>query len=125
MIIGIGVDIVEIGRMHEVLERHGDRFVNRVFTPGERDYCNGHRDPAPGFAARFAAKEALFKAIGTGWSSGVSWRDVEVLRDGRGAPSLRLTGAAAERSTAAGARKAHLSLSHSCDSAVAIVVLEA
>jgi len=125
MIVGLGVDIVEIQRVREILARHSQRFKDRVFTPGEQAYCERHRDPAPSFAARFAAKEALFKALGTGWSAGVTWRNVEVVRGSSGAPGLKLTGAAATHGTALGTRQTHLSLSHSSDSAVAIVVLEA
>lgn len=125
MIVGLGIDIVEIRRMQEVLARHGSRFKNRVFSTDEQEYCQRHRDPSPSFAARFAAKEALFKAIGTGWSEGVTWQDVEVVRAASGAPGLRLGGAAAARALALGTQKTHLSLSHTNDSAVAIVVLEA
>jgi holo-[acyl-carrier protein] synthase len=90
----------------------------------EQQYCRGHRDPAPSFAARFAAKEALFKALGTGWAQGVTWRDVEVQRDERGAPRLVLSGRAADLSKKMGTRSAHISLSHSEESAIALVILE-
>ena len=125
MIVGTGVDIVEIRRLREVLQRQGERFIRRVFTPGEQEYCGRHRDPTPHFAVRFAAKEALFKALGTGWAKGVSWLDVDVRRADRGAPSLKLSGEAEKISRALGATRVHLSLSHSNDSAVAVVVLEA
>ena len=78
MIIGIGVDIVEIERFRNAMERLKDRFIRRIFTPGEQQYCNGHREPAQHFAVRFAAKEALFKALGTGWAKGVTWLDAEI-----------------------------------------------
>lgn len=124
MIIGVGVDIVEIERVREVLQRQQDRFIRRVFTEAEQDYCRAHRDPVPHYAARFAAKEALFKALGTGWAKGVSWRDAEVARASMGAPVLMLHGEAQKLSQSLGTRAAHLSLSHSRELAVAIVILE-
>ncbi len=125
VIIGIGIDTVEIQRFRAVLDRQKDRFVDRVFTAGEKEYCRGHRDPVPHFAARFAAKEALFKALGTGWAKGVTWLDVEVRKEKGGAPFLALTGEARRLSVSLGSRKSHLSLSHTDESAVAMVVLEA
>jgi holo-[acyl-carrier protein] synthase len=124
VIVGLGVDIVDIRRMRLALERQGDRFIQRIYTEGEQRYCRGHRDQAPCFAARFAAKEALFKALGTGWARGVTWRDVEVQNDERGAPRLVLSGRAAELSQELGSRDVHISLSHSEESAIAIVILE-
>jgi len=124
MIVGIGVDIVDIRRVRGVLERQGDRFVRRVFTAAEQDYCRAHRDPSPYFAARFAAKEALFKALGTGWARGVTWRDAEVQRQENGAPRLMLTGCARKLADQQGARRAHVSLSHSEETAIAVVILE-
>ena len=100
MIVGLGVDVVEIGRVRQILQSQAERFVRRVFTAAERDYCNRHRDSAPHYAARFAAKEALFKALGTGWAQGVGWLDVEVGREGAAPPDLRLHGEAARRSRA-------------------------
>ena len=124
MIIGTGVDVVEIARIRSVLERLKDRFISRVFTPEEQQFCNGHRDPTPHYAARFAAKEALFKAIGTGWAKGVTWLDVEVLRERQEAPILTLHGEAQRLSESMGVHKVHVSLSHSDQWAVAIVILE-
>ncbi len=124
MIVGIGVDIVDIPRLRRALERQGERFLRRVFTAAEQEYCRAHRDPAPYFAARFAAKEALFKALGTGWSQGITWLDAEVRREESGAPRLVLAGRAAEISRSLGTRAIHLSLSHSEETAVAFVILE-
>lgn len=124
MIIGTGVDIVEILRFRKVMERLKDRFILRVFTPGEQQFCQEHRDPAPHFAVRFAAKEALFKALGTGWAKGVTWLDVEVQRERQGAPAMVLHGEAQRLSSSLGAQRVHLSLSHSDHWAVAMVILE-
>ena len=124
MIIGTGVDLVEIVRFRKVIERLKDRFLLRVFTPGEQQFCLQHRDPAPHFAVRFAAKEALFKALGTGWAKGVTWLDVEVQRERQDAPKMALYGEAQKLSIELGAHKVHLSLSHSDDWAIAMVILE-
>jgi len=124
MIVGIGVDIVDIRRVRGILERRGDRFVRRVFTVAEEDYCRAHRDPSPYFAARFAAKEALFKALGTGWALGVTWLDAEVQRQESGAPRLLITGRARKLADQRGARRTHVSLSHSEEAAIAVVILE-
>jgi holo-[acyl-carrier protein] synthase len=124
MIIGTGVDVVEIERFRGVMERLKDRFIFRVFTPEEQQFCKGHRDPVPHFAVRFAAKEALFKALGTGWAKGVTWLDAEVLRERQDAPTMTLHGEARRLSVAKGAHKVHLSLSHSDNWAVAMVILE-
>jgi holo-[acyl-carrier protein] synthase len=124
MIIGIGVDIVEIKRFSGVMERLGEKFLFRLFTPEEQRYCNGHRDPVPHFAARFAAKEAVFKALGTGWAKGVTWLDVEVQKEGQEAPRIVLQGEAQRLCAARSVRNAHLSLSHSDHWVVAMVVLE-
>lgn len=124
MIVGIGIDIVDISRLRRALERQGERFARRIYTEGEREYCRAHRDPAPYFAARFAAKEAFFKALRTGWTQGVAWLDVEVRRDERGAPSLVLGGRAGDLSKGLGVRAIHISLSHSEEAAIALVILE-
>jgi holo-[acyl-carrier protein] synthase len=124
MIIGTGVDLVEIDRFRKVIERLKDRFILRVFTANEQQFCNEHRDPVPHFAVRFAAKEALFKALGTGWAKGVTWLDVEVRRERQDAPTMVLRGEAQRLSSAMGASKVHLSLSHSDQWAIATVILE-
>src|SRR6187551_768789 len=95
-ILGLGFDATDIPRVRDVFERYGDRFLHRVFTDGEIAYCTRHRDPVPSLAARFAAKEATMKALGTGHSRGVLWKDIEVFRD-FGPPQLRLHGGAARR----------------------------
>ena len=124
MIIGIGVDIVEIKRMRKAMERSKERFLLRLFTSDEQQYCNGYRDPVPHFAARFAAKEAVFKALGTGWAKGVTWLDVEVQKEQQEAPRIALQGEAQKLCMAKGASNVHLSLSHSDQWVVAMVVLE-
>ena len=124
MIIGTGVDVVEIARIRGVLERLKDRFILRVFTAAEQQFCAQHRDPVPHYAVRFAAKEALFKAIGTGWAKGVTWLDAEVLRERQEAPVLKLHGEAQRLSELMGTCKTHISLSHSNQWAVAVVILE-
>lgn len=115
-----GVDIIEISRIAGVLARYGGRFLRRVYTPGEIDYCRGR--PA-NLAARFAAKEAAMKALGTG-IRGVGWQDIEVVRAESGAPSLRLYGRAKARAERLGVRQMALSLSHSREYAVALVVAQ-
>jgi holo-[acyl-carrier protein] synthase len=121
-IIGLGIDVTEIRRIAESIDRWGDRFVNRVFTPGEIAYCRRKRDFASSFAARFAAKEAAMKALGTGWSRGVFWTGIEVVRR-QGPPQLRFHGGAAERFARMGGTGTLLSLTHSEDIAVAHVML--
>jgi holo-[acyl-carrier protein] synthase len=124
MVVGLGVDVVDIQRVREALSRSGERFVRRVYTEAEAAYCGRHRDPVPHFAVRFAAKEALFKALGTGWSQGVRWCDVEVERARGRAPQLVLHGEALRHSQRLGTRTIHCTLSHSDASAVAVVILE-
>jgi holo-[acyl-carrier protein] synthase len=121
-IIGIGLDATEIPRVAAVFRRYGDRFLQRVFTPGEIEYCFRHRDPAPSLAARFAAKEAAMKALGTGLGRGVTWRDIEVVRR-HGPPALCFHGGAAARLAALGGESALLTLTHSETLALAHVML--
>lgn len=125
MIVGIGVDLVQIGRMARLLERWGDRLAGRLFTPAERDYAALQREPARHLAARFAAKEATLKALGTGMGYGLGWKEMEVIRDDRGRPTLRCTGRVAGLIAQRGARRIFLSLTHEADLALAQVVLEA
>jgi holo-[acyl-carrier protein] synthase len=124
MIIGIGIDIIEIARIEKAIARYGDRLLNRLFTPGEIAYCQRKRNPAERFAARFAAKEATLKALGTGKSGGIRWRDVEILPSPGGKPRVNFYGRALERLTFIGGRRAHVSISHGRDLAIAQVVLE-
>jgi len=124
MIVGTGVDITEVPRIKAALERFGDRFLKRVFTPGEISYALGKANAAERLAARFAAKEAGMKAIGTGLRRGVTWRDLEVVRLPGQRPTLKFTGKAAEFAAQLGCKRAHLSLSHTRDQAIAHVILE-
>lgn len=124
MIIAIGIDIVEISRIEEVFARQGERFRDRIFTQGEIDYCESLAAKFASYAARFAAKEAAMKALGTGWTEGVAWREIEVTRTEKGAPLLNLTGYALSRLLELGAERAHVSLSHAGDMAIAQVILE-
>jgi holo-[acyl-carrier protein] synthase len=124
MIVGTGVDIVDIERFRKIVGRQKGRFIERVFTPAERKFCDRYRDPIPHFSARFAAKEALFKALGTGWAKGVTWLDAEVKREDSEPPALVLHGEAEKRSIRLGACRVHLSISHSDQWAVAMVILE-
>ena len=124
MILGIGVDLVAIERVAALIERHGERALGRLFAPAEIRYCHSRSRPMESFAARFAAKEAFFKALGTGWGGGGEWAEVEVVSSESGAPSLRLSGAAAERARERGVQRLHLSLTHTDDTAGAYVVLE-
>lgn len=125
MIIGVGTDLVEVRRVAAMLARHGDRARAKLFTPGEVARCLAARRPEESFAARFAAKEAFLKAMGTGWSGGLAWREVEVVSGPDGAPTLRLSGVAARVAEERGVRRAHLSLTHTAELAAAYVVLEA
>jgi holo-[acyl-carrier protein] synthase len=125
MITGIGTDIIEIERMRKVYERFGERFLQRVFTEGERAFCMRRADPVPGFAARFAAKEAVMKALGTGFAKGVSWRHVEVVRSPGEVPEIKLHGTAADIARKKNVANTHLSISHGREHAVAFVVMEA
>ena len=121
-IIGSGIDATEIARIADAIERYGDRFVHRVFTDEEIAYCRRKRDAASSFAARFAAKEAAMKALGTGHSRGVFWRGIEVVRR-NGPPQLRFHGGAAARFASMGATRSFLTLTHSRDLAIAHVLL--
>ncbi|WP_257449070.1 holo-ACP synthase [Archangium lipolyticum] len=122
MVIGIGIDLCEIGRLSKALERHDGRFEERVFTEAERTYCRGRKQPGQHFAARFAAKEAVIKALGA--PEGLHWHELEVLSAPDGKPELRLSGAAHQIAQQLGIHRFKLSLSHSAGFAVAMVVAE-
>jgi len=121
-IIGLGIDATDIPRIAETIERYGDRFVHRIFTENEVAYCRRRRVPAIHFAGRFAAKEAAMKALGTGHSQGVLWRDVEIVRRG-GPPQLQLHGGAGSRFAAIGGRSSLVTITHSDALAFAQVLI--
>ena len=124
MIIGLGTDLIEIERIERSVERFGDAFLRRVFTPGEIAYCQSKKNSAESLAARFAAKEAGAKALGTGISRGVSWKEFEVRRLAGERPELHLSGRAAEIAEGLGVRRLALSLTHSRSVSMAVVVAE-
>ena len=124
MIIGTGMDLISIDRLRRFRDRRGERGLARLFTDGELRYCLRLADPAPSLAARFAAKEAFFKAVGLGWGAGGDWREVEVRRTGRGAPELTVRGRAAAAARVRRAERFHLTLTHTAEVAGAVVVLE-
>jgi holo-[acyl-carrier protein] synthase len=124
MIVGSGIDLVEIGRIQQSVERYGQRFLDRVYTASEQAYCLRKRKAAESLAARFAAKEAGAKALGTGISRGVSWLEIEVAREPGSRPTLRFHGRAAEMAARLGAAHAALSITHTATLAMASVLLE-
>ena|ERR1700747_3537360 len=124
MVLGMGTDLIETRRLQQSIERFGDRFLERIFTDGEIAYCRRKKNAAESFAARFAAKEAAAKALGTGISHGVSWKEFEVKREPSGKPTLAFSGRAAELAGAMGVRRVQLSLTHSRDLAMAVVLVE-
>jgi len=125
MVLGVGTDLIETKRIKESIDRYGERFLERVFTAGEIAYCmRKKKNAAESFAARFAAKEAGAKALGTGISRGITWTELEVRREASGRPTLHLSGRAAELAKAMGVRRIQLSLTHSRELAMAVVVAE-
>jgi holo-[acyl-carrier protein] synthase len=124
VIIGTGVDLCEVARMREAIERHGQRILNRVFTEAEVAYSQRKANRFERFAARFAAKEAGMKALGTGWRGGLGWRDLEVKNLPSGRPTLALHGKAAEIAEKLGVRNISLSLTHTAEQAMALVIFE-
>jgi holo-[acyl-carrier protein] synthase len=124
MIVGTGVDLERVDRIRAAIERHGKRFLDRVFTAGEIAYVEARIRRWESYAARFAAKEAAMKALGTGWAHGVRWVDVEIVREEGGRPELRFHGKAAEIAAKLGCRSTNVSLSHTSDNAIAQVILE-
>jgi holo-[acyl-carrier protein] synthase len=125
MITGIGIDVIQNERIRDSINRFGDRFLNRIYTGREIEYCKKSAHPEIHYAARFAAKEAAFKALGTGWAAGVKWKDVEVVRLASGKPELHLHGEAFARATSAGAAQFYVSLTHDQLVSCAVVILEA
>jgi holo-[acyl-carrier protein] synthase len=124
MIVGTGIDIAEVPRIAESIARFGERFLRRVYTEGEIRYCESKANRVERYAARFAAKEAAMKALGTGWNHGVRWRDIEVTRRPGGRPTMTFHGKAAEFAARLGAVHVALSLSHTSEQAIAQVILE-
>ena len=124
MIVGTGIDLCEVGRIEQAIARHGRRFLERVYTAGEIAYAERKANRYERYAARFAAKEAGMKALGTGWRGGLGWRDLEVANLASGRPTLRLHGKAAEIAAKLGVRSVSLSITHTATQAMAAVILE-
>jgi len=124
MIVGLGLDIAEIDRIEAAITRHGAPFLERLFTPDEIAYCERFKNRYERYAGRFAVKEAAMKALGTGWSRGVRWRDIEVTREPSGKPGLRLQGAAREFADRMGVKHISVTITHSGNLALAQVIFE-
>jgi holo-[acyl-carrier protein] synthase len=124
MIVGLGVDITEVDRIEAAIERRGRPFLERIFTPGEIAYCETHRHRAERFAGRFAAKEAAMKALGTGWARGVRWVDIEVVRERGGKPMLKLSGESRSIADRIGVKNIALTITHTGNTALALVIFE-
>lgn len=124
MIVGTGIDIAEVPRIAASIERFGERFVRRIFTEEEIRYCESKANRSERYAARFAAKEAAMKALGTGWNFGIRWRDIEVFRPSGSRPTIRFHGKAAEVAKRLQMKNVALSLSHTSEHAIASVILE-
>jgi holo-[acyl-carrier protein] synthase len=124
MIIGVGTDLIEVGRVERLLDRHREPFLRRCFTPEEQAYALSRKNASQHLAARFAVKEAVMKALGTGWGRGVRWRDIGVRREPGKAPHVALTGGAARRARQMGIRRVHISISHLRGEALAFAIAE-
>ena len=124
MIVGLGVDIAEVARVKAAIERHGETFLRRLYTAKEQEYCERFKNKYERYAGRFAAKEAAMKALGTGWSRGVRWVDVEVVRQRGGRPTVKLHGEAGKIADALGVKNIALSITHTADQAFAQVIFE-
>jgi holo-[acyl-carrier protein] synthase len=124
MIIGVGTDIVSIQRIEKAIERFGERFINKVFTDEEANFCKSKKEQAPYLAARFAAKEAVLKALGTGISNGIGFKDVEVARIQGKKPEIILHGTGKKVAESLGVKDIHVSISHEADIALAFAVIE-
>jgi holo-[acyl-carrier protein] synthase len=121
-IIAHGIDLVDFPRIEEMIERHGERFVNRVFTAAEQKYASAHRNSMEKYAGRFAAKEAILKLVGTGWRGKIAWTDVEVVNDPSGQPVVRLSGEVKEIAEKLGIRQISISITHTANFAIASAV---
>jgi len=124
MILGLGIDIIEVERIRTSLEKFGDRFCERILLPGEMAYCKSHKRPAPFVAARFAAKEAISKAFGTGIGAQLGWQDMEIQRKDSGEPCVVLHGKGEELFKSRGASRLHISISHTEQYAAVVAILE-
>jgi holo-[acyl-carrier protein] synthase len=123
-ILGVGTDIVECLRIAQMIERHGELFISRVYTDHEIEYCAARKSATQHYAGRWAAKEAVLKALGTGWARGLSWRDIEIRNDRHGAPTVVLRAGAREVAEQAGITKVHVTISHCRCHAVAYAIAE-
>ena len=117
-----GIDMVDCKRLGEAVRRHGDRFLNRIYTPAERDYCMGRKREREHLAGRFAAKEAVFKVLGTGWRNGISWKDVEITNEASGQPRVRMSGRCKEIADQLGLTCILVSISHIDTHAIASAI---
>jgi holo-[acyl-carrier protein] synthase len=124
MIVGMGIDVAEVSRIREVIESQKDRFLHRVYTESEIAYCEQFKNKYERYAGRFAAKEAAMKALGTGWSRGVRWVDVEVVRQRGGRPNIALKGEAQKIAETMGVKNIALSITHTAEQAIAHVIFE-
>lgn len=124
MILGTGIDLIEVARVESSVEKFGDRFLNRFLLPSEMDYCARFKHPGPHWAARFAGKEAISKAFGTGIGAELGWHDMEIIRDAGGAPHVVLHGKGLALLKKRGGRLVHVSLSHTAVHATALAILE-
>jgi holo-[acyl-carrier protein] synthase len=124
LIVGLGIDIAEVARVKAAIERYGETFLRRVYTAKEREYCERFKNKYERYAGRFAAKEAAMKALGTGWSRGVRWVDVEVVREKGGRPTIKLAGEAGHVADSLQVKNISLSITHTSDQAFAQVVFE-
>ena len=124
MIVGLGVDLAEVPRIKAAIERHGEPFLRRIFTPNEVKYCERFKNKFERYAGRFAAKEATMKALGTGWRRGIRWVDLEVVREQSGRPTIALAGEAAKIAAQLGVKRISLSITHTEAQALAQVIFE-
>ena len=123
-IVSLGMDLMQISRLEQALERRGTRFLERIFTPGERAYCERRKARVTHYAGRYAVKEAVMKVLGTGWARGVRWIDIEVTRAPGAAPEVVLHGRSAEIAAARGIARIHITITHDADIAAAVAVAE-